>query len=141
MYKRQQGYTQPYFQQATQAAQGAAQPVQLQQFSPDAVNQYLSPYLNDVVGSAVANINQTNAQQQQQVLGNSIQRGAFGGDRAGIAQAELARQQGLAGNATIANLLNTGYGQALGEFNQQQQQNLASQLQGCLLYTSDAADE
>lgn len=125
-----QGYTQPYFQQATQAAQGAAQPVQLQQFSPDAVNQYLSPYLNDVVGSAVANINQTNAQQQQQVLGNSIQRGAFGGDRAGIAQAELARQQGLAGNATIANLLNTGYGQALGEFNQQQQQNLASQLQG-----------
>ena len=125
-----QGYTQPYFQQATQAAQGAAQPVQMQQFSPDSVNQYLSPYLNDVVGSAVSNINQTNAQQQQQVLGNAIQRGAFGGDRAGIAQAELARQQGLAGNATIANLLNTGYGQALGEFNQQQQQDLTRQLQG-----------
>jgi len=125
-----QGYTQPYFQQATQAAQGATQPVQLQQFGQGAVNQYLSPYLNDVVGSAVANINQTNAQQQQQVLGNAIQRGAFGGDRAGIAQAELARQQGLAGNATIANLLNTGYGQALGEFNQQQQQDLARQLQG-----------
>ena len=125
-----QGYTQPYFQQATQAAQGATQPVQLQQFTPNNVNQYLSPFLNDVVGSAVANINQTNAQQQQQVLGNAIQRGAFGGDRAGIAQAELARQQGLAGNATIANLLNTGYGQALGEFNQQQQQDLARQLQG-----------
>ena len=124
-----QGYTQPYFQQATQAAQGAAQPVQMQQFSPDSVNQYLSPYLNDVVGSAVSNINQTNAQQQQQVLGNAIGQGAYGGDRAGIAQAELARQQGLANNATIANLLGQGYSQAQGQFNQQQQTDLATQLQ------------
>ena len=63
------------------------------------------------------------------MLGNTIQRGAFGGDRAGIAQAELARQQDLANNATIANLLNQGYNQAQGLFTQQQGQDLTTQLQ------------
>jgi len=133
-----QGYTDPNFAAATALTTSAAAPVQMQQFSPDAINQYMSPYMNDVVNSAVQNINQTNAQQQQQVLGNSIQRGAFGGDRAGIAQAELARQQGLAGNATIANLLSQGYGQALGEFNQQQGVDIANQLQNRNLLSSNA---
>jgi Transglycosylase SLT domain len=115
-----QGSTAPYYGAATGLAAASAAPITGQQFSPGAIGNYMSPYLGDVVNSAVANINQTNAQQQQQVLGNAIQRGAFGGDRAGIAQAELARQQNLANNATLANLLNTGYGQALGEFNTQQ---------------------
>ena len=124
-----QGYTAPNFGAATNLVANSANPLQMQQFSQNSVNQYMNPYLNDVVGSAVSNINQTNAQQQQQVLGNAIQRGAFGGDRAGIAQAELARQQGLANNATIANLLGQGYSQAQGQFNQQQQTDLATQLQ------------
>ena len=124
-----QGYTSPYFQAATGLAGAAATPMQMQQFSQPAINQYMNPYMNDVVNSAVANINQTNAQQQQQVLGNSVQQGAFGGDRAGIAQAELARQQNLANNATISNLLGQGYSQAQNEFNNQQQTDLATQLQ------------
>ena len=123
------GYSQPYMQAAAGLAGLAASPIEMQQFSPGAVNQYLSPYMQDVMGSAVANINETNAQQQQQVLGNTIARGAFGGDRGSIAQSELARQQGLANNATLANIANTGYGQALGEFNNQQQQNMLAQLQ------------
>lgn len=131
-----QGYTAPNFYAATNLVANAANPLQMQQFSQNAVNQYMNPYLNDVVGSAVANINQTNAQQQQQVLGNAIQRGAFGGDRAGIAQAELARQQGLANNATIANLLGQGYSQAQQQFNQQQQTDLATQLQNRNLMTN-----
>jgi len=130
------GYTAPNFGAATNLVGAAASPLQMQQFSQGAVNQYMNPYLNDVVGSAVANINQTNAQQQQQVLGNAIQRGAFGGDRAGIAQAELARQQGLANNATIANLLGQGYNQAQQQFNQQQQTDLATQLQNRNLMTN-----
>ena len=133
-----QGYTQPNFNAATGLSLGSVNPLQMQQFSQGAVNQYLNPYLNDVVGSAVANINQTNAQQQQEVLGNAIQRGAFGGDRAGIAQAELARQQGLANNATIANLLGQGYSQAQQQFNQQQQTDLATQLQNRQLLAQGA---
>ena len=124
-----QGYTDPNFAAASAMASNAATPIQMQQYTPEAVNQYMNPYMNDVVNSAVSNINQTNAQQQQEVLGNTIQRGAFGGDRAGIAQAELARQQDLANNATIANLLNQGYNQAQGLFTQQQGQDLTTQLQ------------
>ena len=124
-----QGYTAPYFGAATNLVANSANPLQMQQFSQNSVNQYMNPYLNDVVGSAVSNINQTNAQQQQQALGSAIGQGAYGGDRAGIAQAELARQQGLANNATIANLLGQGYSQAQQQFNQQQQTDLATQLQ------------
>jgi len=133
-----QGYTAPNFAAATGLAGAASSPIQLQQFGPQAINQYMSPYLSNVLGAAVANINQTNAQQQQQVLGNAIQRGAFGGDRAGIAQAELARQQNLANNATIANLLNQGYGQAMQQFNTQQAIDAAAQLQNRQLMSNAA---
>ena len=124
-----QNYTSPYFQTAGQYAGNAGTPVQLQQFNDAAVNKYMSPYLSNVLGAAVANINETNAQQQQKVLGNAISKGAYGGDRAKIAQSELARQQNLANNATIANILNTGYGQALGEFNTQQTADIGTQIQ------------
>jgi hypothetical protein len=124
-----QGYTDPYFGAATGLSAAAATPIQLQQYNQQNMNQYMNPFLNDVVGSAVANINQTNAQQQQQALGSEIGQGAYGGDRAGIAQAELARQQNLANNATISNLLNTGFNQAQGEFNTQQQAQANAQLQ------------
>ena len=117
------GYVQPYINAATQLTEQASTPIQLQQFSNQAVNQYMSPYMQDVYNSTVSNINETNAQQQQQLQSNAIARGAYGGDRAGIAQAELARQQNLANNATLANLANTGYTSALGEFNNQQAQN------------------
>ena len=133
-----QGYTDPNFAAASAMASNAATPIQMQQYTPEAVNQYMNPYMNDVVNSAVSNINQTNAQQQQEVLGNTIQRGAFGGDRAGIAQAELARQQDLANNATIANLLNQGYNQAQGLFTQQQGQDLTTQLQNRNLLNTGA---
>ena len=133
-----QGYTDPNFAAASAMASNAATPIQMQQYTPEAVNQYMNPYMNDVVNSAVANINQTNAQQQQEVLGNTIQRGAFGGDRAGIAQAELARQQDLANNATVANLLNQGYTQAQGLFTQQQGQDLTTQLQNRNLLNTGA---
>ena len=133
-----QGYTAPNFAAATGLAGAAAAPIQLQQFGPQSINQYMSPYLSNVLGSAVANINQTNAQQQQQVLGNAIQKGAFGGDRAGIAQAELARQQALANNATIANILNQGYGQAQQQFNTQQAIDAAAQLQNRQLMSNAA---
>ena len=131
-----QGYTAPNFGAATNLVANSANPLQMQQFSQNSVNQYMNPYLNDVVGSAVSNINQTNAQQQQQALGSAIGQGAYGGDRAGIAQAELARQQGLANNATIANLLGQGYSQAQGQFNQQQQTDLATQLQNRTLMSN-----
>jgi len=113
------GLAQPYYQAATGYAQQAATP-----FGQQQLNQYMSPYINDVVAQTMANLGETNAQQQQSLLGNAIQKGAFGGDRAGIAQAELIRQQNLATGQTLANVLQGGYGQALGQFNADQNRSL-----------------
>lgn len=84
------------------------------------VGQYMSPYISGVVNSTIANMNEMNGQQQQGVLGNAIAQGAMGGNRVGVAQSELARQQNLANQSTIANLYNTGYGQALSAAQAQQ---------------------
>jgi len=145
----------PYFQQAGDALQGAQgnllngvqqfggqtvdqymQPWQQQvmdkvpQFSGQAVQQYMDPYLDQVVNATRANMQQNNSRQQQDVIGDAISKGAWGGDRAGIAQAELARLQGLSDNQTIGNLYSQGYGQALGQFNNQQQLNSGLLSQG-----------
>jgi len=110
---------QPYYQAGAGLVGSSATP-----FTQDALNQYMSPYINSVAAATQANLNETNAQQQQQLLGNSISQGAFGGDRAGIAQAELARQQGLAAGQTMANVYQGGYGQALSQFNADQARQL-----------------
>jgi len=115
------GMAQPYYQAATGYAQQAGQG-----WTPQTANQYMSPYISNVANETMANLNETNAQQQQQVLGSAIGRGAFGGDRAGIAQAELARQQGLATGQTMANVYQGGYGQAEQQFNADQARALAA---------------
>jgi hypothetical protein len=109
-----------YQQQASNLAQQAAGPLN--------VNQYLSPYTNQVVNSTLAQINQENGVQDNQALGSAISSGnAFGGDRAGVAQAQLASNQGINTNATIANLQNTGYQTALSAAeNQAGQENTAA---------------
>lgn len=77
----------------------------------------MSPFTQNVVDATRANLNANDAVQQQGVLGTAIKGGYFGGDRAGIAAADLARQQGLADNQTIAGLYNSGYQTALGQAN------------------------
>lgn len=80
----------------------------------DTVSSYMSPYMSQVIQGAMGNMQEQNAQQQQQVIGDAIAKGAMGGNRVGVAQAELGRQQKLADNAAIANLYQQGYGTALG---------------------------
>lgn len=117
----------PYQALATQAALSGSQAINPQQFSQQAINQYMSPYMSNVVGQTMKAQAQQNAQQRQALTGDAIRAGAFGGDRAGIAQANLAYQQNLANQQTIANLLQGGYGQALGAFQQQQGVNLQAE--------------
>jgi hypothetical protein len=90
------------------------------------VNQYLSPYLGDVLGTTDALENQNNSVAQSGALGTAISSGAFGSDRTGIAAANLNQQNELAENATNANILNTGYNTALGTAQQQQGVNLSA---------------
>lgn len=103
----------PYLTQAQSLYSTATSPGNVPTLNASYINQFMSPYLNDVVNATQANINETNAEQQQSLQGNAIASGAWGGDRAGVAAAELARQQNLAGQQTIAGLYNQGYGQAL----------------------------
>lgn len=88
------------------------------------VGQYMSPYITGVVNSTMANMQEQNAQQQQGVVGNAIAQGAMGGNRVGVAQGELARQQNLANQQTIAGLYNGAYTNALGAAQSDKQANL-----------------
>jgi hypothetical protein len=90
------------------------------------VNQYLSPYLGDVLGTTNALANQNNNIAQAGQLGTAISSGAFGGDRTGLAAANLQQQNALAEQSTDANILNTGYNTALSTAQQQQGVNLAA---------------
>lgn len=123
-----QGTATPYINSAAQYINNSTTPLWggVQQFSPNAVSQYSSPYLKDVVGTTEQQLQNTDAQQMQQLDSNAISSGGWGGDRSGVAQGILGGQQATANNATIANLENTGYGQALGEFNTQQSSQLGA---------------
>ncbi len=81
--------------------------------SSSAISGYMSPYLSQVVNATMGQQQLTDTTQQQALKGNAISQGALGGDRSQYAMADLMRGQGLNDASTIANLYNTGYGQAL----------------------------
>jgi hypothetical protein len=122
------GKAEPYYTGALQASQPLNQQAQqymqagTQAVNPNALDygQYMNPYMSDVVQAQQALQAQENAQQRSALQGKAIQSGAFGGNRSGIEQANLARQQSLANQATMANLLQSGYGQAQAAAQQQQ---------------------
>ncbi|MDE2096306.1 MAG: hypothetical protein KGL39_03605, partial [Patescibacteria group bacterium] len=120
---------QPYLNSASQYISNATTPIwnNVQQYSPQAISGYMSPYTQNVVNATQAQFNNQNAQQQQQLVGNAISQGAWGGDRSAIAQSELANQQQLAQAPVIAGLQNQGFTQAQQEFNTQQQAQLGAQ--------------
>jgi len=111
------GYIDPYNSAATRYAAAGAQAVNPDQLD---IQRYMSPYLNTVLQGTAGLLNQNNQQQMAGQLGNAVRSGAFGGDRAGIAAANLAQQQQLANASIYSNILNQGYGQALGTAQQQQ---------------------
>ena len=118
------GSAQPYFNAATgmtAAASGAANAGELD------INRFMSPYVQNVAETTAALMGQQNQQAQSGALGTAASSGAFGGDRAGIAAANLNQQQNLAMGNTLSNIYNQGYGQALGAAQQQQGVNLAAE--------------
>lgn len=137
-----QGAAQPYINSAQQYAAAGAQPIwgQLPTYSASSLAQYQNPYTSQVVDATKAQMDQQNDIQQQGLAGKAIGAGAFGSDRAGIAQDVLAGQQNMAENSTLANLRNQGFTQATGEFNNQQQNQLNA-MQGDAWRNSNTAYE
>lgn len=122
-----QGLAQPYISQAANYMQNAGQPITITPFSSGQVNQYLSPYTQDVTQSLQNLFNQQNATQLSQVAGNAAAQGAYGGDREAVAAALTAGQQQAQESPVLSQTLQQGYNTALGEFNAQQQAALQAQ--------------
>ena len=75
---------QPFYQGAAGATMAAATPISPTQFSAGQVNQYQSPYTQDVVNATQNQFNNQNQQASQFLNSSNISSGAFGGDRAGV---------------------------------------------------------
>ena len=153
-----QGQAQPYYQNATQGTQAALQGAQPYQAGATAaalaggqavnaggldVNQYMNPYTQNVVNATQAALGQQFGQQMSDTQAQAILSGAFGGQRAGLQQAQLAGQQALAESQAISPLYAQNYNQALAAAQQQQgvglgaaqanraaQQQMSNQLSG-----------
>ena len=91
-------------------------------FHPEQVEAIMSPFIQNVVDTTQAQYNNANKIQGSNLISQGIRSGnAFGGDRAGIAAAELAGQQQVAQAPVIAGLYQSGYTQALDEYNKLKQ--------------------
>lgn len=115
------GFAQPYIQQAAGLATAAATPLTAGQ-----IQQYQSPYIQDVVNATQNQFNSQNQQQQQALTSNAIAQGALGGNRTGVAAANLAQAQQTAQAPVIAGLYNNSYQQGINTALSQQ----AAQAQG-----------
>lgn len=111
-----QGMALPAISQGIDLTRRAAQGI-----TPELYQQFYSPYTRDVANATMANLMESSGQQRSGLKSGAIQAGAFGGDRSGIAQAEMARQQNLALGQTMGNIYNQGYGQAMQLAGQQAQ--------------------
>lgn len=127
-----QGMGIPYLNAASQSLANASQSVypSLQQYNMGNLQQYMDPYQQSVIDATMANINKSNAVAQQGLKGSGMGMGVSPtlGDRMGLGQAELERNQGMARNQTIAGLESQGFQNAQNQF--LGQQNLQANTMG-----------
>jgi hypothetical protein len=95
---------------------------------PQAYQQFMSPYQNDVINTTLQQFDIQAQKGLQPLQANAVAQGAFGGARQGIEQASYQSQSDLNRAALQAQLLNQGYTQANTLANQAyaQQSQLAS---------------
>jgi len=136
------GSPDPYFQGATQTLTGGAQAAMPlyeqatglageggQAVAPGEldIGKYQNPYIDSVVNSTLANQRQQQAEERQGLTSNAITSGAFGGDRVGLARANMAKQQNMATAQTEAGLRSEAFNTGLGAAQQQQGVSLAAE--------------
>ena len=107
---------------------GPAQQVGTQDYTGQNVSQYMNPYMQGVV-----DIQQREAQRQADIAGTqrgaqAARSGAFGGSRAGLMEAEAARNLALQKGDIQAQGQNAAFQNAQQQFNTQQQRDLQAQL-------------
>ena len=86
---------------------------QAQQYSgPQAYQQFMSPYQQDVIDTTLSEFDRQRQIAQQQIGSQAVQQGAFGGAREGIQQAEFSSQSLQDRAALEAQLRQQGFQQA-----------------------------
>ena len=95
---------------------------------PQAYQQFMSPYQQQVIDTTLAEFDTQTAQGVPQLAANAINAGAFGGGREGVAQAQYASDAAQKRALLQAQLLGQGFTQAnqLAQQGFEQQRNLAS---------------
>ena len=114
---------------AAQQAAAAGQDAGASYMGPQAYEQFMSPYQQEVIDTTMAGYDQTMAEQQAKFGASGGQ--AFGGSRFGVAQGQLAASGALDKAQAQANLLSQGYqnaqmaaSQAFGQAQQMAGQNV-----------------
>ena len=79
-----------------------------QLLDPNAYQQYMSPYQQEVLDATTNLLAEQRAQGRTQLSGDAIQAGAFGGGREGVARAEYERGRDISDAALIAQLRQSG---------------------------------
>jgi hypothetical protein len=99
---------------------------------PQAFQQFMSPYQQQVMDASLAEFDRNAQMQQQQISDQAVASGAFGGGREGVMQAEYQAGSDRNRAALQAGLLQQGFGQAQQAAQQQfaNQMGLASALPG-----------
>jgi hypothetical protein len=82
-------------------------------FNPSDVSQWMNPYQDEVVNSALADIERQRQIQQVGNAGQATMARAFGGSRQGVVEAGTNEAALRTGASTAANLRNTGYQNAV----------------------------
>jgi len=123
----------PYLQTAaTQAGQAATEAGLAGQFmGPTAYQQFMSPYQQDVIDTTMADFDAQAAKGVPGLAASAITAGAFGGGREGVQKAVYGSESDRNRASILANLRQTGFGQAQQLAGQTfgQQQALANQQQ------------
>ena len=124
-------------------SQFGAQQVGTQDYTGSNVGQYMSPYMQNVV-----DIQQREAQRQGDIAGTqragqAVRSGAFGGSRAGLMEAEAARNLATQKGDIQATGQQAAFQNAQQQFNAQQQANLQAQQanQGAGLQTQQMGEQ
>lgn len=107
------------------------QAMDYKRFDPASIGQYQSPYTEDVINASLAQADRSDAMARNQQVSDFGRAGAFGDDRRGIYEAELAGNQSRDRATLLAGLNDRAFGQARdvaqGENQNENQMNLALQ--------------
>lgn len=113
-------------QQVAGATSSGAPAVTAGQFPDANLNSYMDPYLQQVANTSLSNLNRQNQIALSNVGSQAETQGAYGGARQGIAEGETNRGYADTSANLLANLFNTGFGNAQNQINLDQNRALSA---------------